>query len=455
MGDFQIRSRTISNFYLFQDLKEGSSSADDPDNYKFEENVKSWTDFMYSRYHPRSINVLQDFRVSDSENEFDTFTNGRETWTRNNFNEDFLDKARLYLEECNSCQGFQALFDCTDGFSGLTVKCLEEMADEYGKTVFVVPIVPPRVHEFKNSDSPMSLTIRIVNLAMTYASLIENSSMFLPISTMAKGWRDLSSPREIPGISFIPDDYYQTSSILASYLDTISLRYRTTNNPNYLPGFCSDLSNHGRKLCGAGLGLPFQMNAKEDLIECLDRLTNTKLFTDLSPNTEIGPNRVVQTVCIRGVNKDRLKKPLRDAGNQMQMAAYRCESIEEMVQLFFQCQNHASMAHCCSVSTPMVTRVPFPLSMFDQRIAPNGFTFPDQFLMREEKEHVRSVPVFATAQNSNDLAETIGSLHREAERVKINKIYRFKETGLEADEYSEVLNQLLDFKDLYDEKYYL
>lgn len=66
-----------------------------------------------------------------------------------------------------------------------------------------------------------------------------------------------------------------------------------------------------------------------------------------------------------------------------------------------------------------------------------------------------SSPVLATVQVSNDLANTLESLHREASRVKIARIHRFKESGLEADELVECLDKLLEFKDNYEEGFEL
>lgn len=66
---------------------------------------------------------------------------------------------------------------------------------------------------------------------------------------------------------------------------------------------------------------------------------------------------------------------------------------------------------------------------------------------------INSVPVLAAAQSSADIANTIESLHREVARIKIAKIHRFKETGFEDDEFDEMLNALLEFKDNYDETF--
>lgn len=438
-----------------QDLDENSPSTSDPTKYQFHETVQSWTDYMYTRYHPRSINVMQEYKnTKGDDREFDTFTNGRSMWRHNELSETLLDKTRMYLEECNSCQGFQVLFDCVDGFTGLSVKCLEELEDDFGKALFAIPLIPPRATVFKSCDPQMSTSIRVANTALTFASLIDSSSLFLPLSTMETSWRDLKNPRHFPGLQYLPDNLYHTSAILASYLDTITLKYRLNNaSATNLTGFCTDLTNYGRKLCAAGLALPFPMTTHEDLIDCLDRQSASRLFTDLSPNCNIAQSRVVQSMCLRGVPDARLKQPLKSAKEQARMAAYRCDTSADMMQLFYQCQNHASLSHCSTAQTAIVSRVPFPLELFDARVSSAGFQFHRPGMERATGEWVNSFPALATAQNSNDLADMVSSLHREASRIKIDKIYRFKETGLDPDEYKEALEKLLDFQDLYEEKY--
>lgn len=58
-------------------------------------------------------------------------------------------------------------------------------------------------------------------------------------------------------------------------------------------------------------------------------------------------------------------------------------------------------------------------------------------------------------QNSNDLSNTLESLHKQVSRIKIAKIPRFSDSGLESEEYKEMLEQLLTFKEQYDENYFL
>lgn len=441
-----------------QDL-DGAAGVVDEKTYDFRNNTKTWADYMYTRYHPRSINLLPAIRNSN-EVAFDCFSRGSQVWTEEYFDDEFGDRIRQYIEECNNCQGFQTLFDGSDAFSGLSVKILEHIQDEYGKTSLTIPIYSPK-QIFCGSEATEALcdSTRVINMALTYGNLIDYSSLILPLSTMSRCWRNLSRPRVFPYFNYDATNLYESSAILATYLDTISLRYRVGEaiDSCHLAGFCNDLTNYGRKLAGAGLAMPFNMSAEHDLIDCLDEFKG-KLFTQLSPNTEVGTDRIVQSVSVRGIPETRLKnsKSQKVIDRQRKMAAYRCDSVAEMLQLYFQCSNYNSLSHVSALQKGMVTRKPFPAELFDERINSSGFV--NEFQMSEDdmaKNKVASIPVLATAQCSNDLAETLEGLHREAKRIKIARIHRFKETGLEPDEYEEILEKICEFKDNYDDNYEL
>lgn len=430
---------------------------DDPEvnmeekEYNLSENVSTWTDFLYSRYHPRSINVIRDYKHADERDSLDTFSNGKLLWNTEPFQDEFSDRIRQYVEECDFLQGFQNIFDISNGFSGLSLSCMEYLNEEYSKSILAVPVFTPKSVTYENADEAMSNAIRIVNIALTYNSLTEHSSMFLPLSLNGREWKTPGESRKFPQLTYKSDNLYETSSILATYLDTLTLKYRFKNAASHLPGFCSDLTNYGRKLTAGALALPFQMQSEEDLIDCLDKFEGD-LFTQISPNTQIGTDYVVQSAFVRGIPKNRLKKPMQSANLQMRMAAYRCDNVSEMFQLYFQCKNHASLAHVAAMPTAMATKLPFPHEMFDSKMNLDGFLADFD---RKTNEKVISVPTLATVQNSGDIANTLETLHREAERIKIKKIHRFRETGFEEDEYEEMLENLLNFKDNYEDNFEL
>lgn len=150
-----------------KDLQAGASGTSK--DYNFKDTIENWPDFMYTRYHPKSINTVKSYEHHEDFSALDTFTSGTKLWETPYFEDDFCDNIRSYMEECHHCQGFQTLFDVGDGFSGLTVKCLEYLEDEYSKTVLALPLFPPKVKNFQFADEAMSDSIRIINTAFSYA----------------------------------------------------------------------------------------------------------------------------------------------------------------------------------------------------------------------------------------------------------------------------------------------
>lgn len=456
-----IKKDPVGKSEYQRDLEEGAKDEggdeekEEEKDYNFKDTVQDWIDFSYTRFHPRSINMVNEYSHSKEENLFDTITNGMELWRNCDFQDEITDKVRQYVEECDGCQGFQTLFDCVDGFAGLGVKCLEHLQDEYGKASLVFPLIPPRMLNFKNADETMTTSIRVVNTALCFSNLIESCSLFVPLSTMGRCWRNLDQPRSFPLVSYEESNLYQTSALLATFLDTVSLRYRMKNpsQGNYLPSLCADISPYGRKMAAAGLALPFGMTSSEDLIDFLDK-HEQNLHTQLTPNVSVGNKYLFQSVSVRGIPRNKLKRPptAKSAQRQQRMAAYRCDSVSEMVQFYYQCQLHASMSHVTACGAPMDLRTPYPNEVLQSRVGFDGFLHDFDLGV---KQKVISTPTLATIQSSGDLADSLDSLHREVSRIKIAKISRFAESGLELEDYKESLERLLDFKEKYDDNYEL
>lgn len=373
-----------------KDLKENQVAASK--NYNLKDNITNWPDFMYTRYHPKSINIIKEYEHHEDYATLDTFTAGMKLWETSFFEDNFCDNIRTFMEECHHSQGFKTMFDAVDGFSGVAMKCLEHIQDEYSKTVLAMPLFAPRVKNFQFADEPMSDSIRLINTAFSYAKLSEHSSLFVPLSTMARTWRTLDDPRQFPFFTYEPSNIYHSSAILATFLDTMSLRFRLRDLHLVcsMSGFCSDLNNYNRKMSGAKIAMPFPMNGKEDLIDFLDRFDGD-LMESLSPGIKIGTDRIIQSITLRGIPKNRLKRPLESAKSQMRMAAYKCSSTSEMMQLYYQCNTHASLSHIAAVESRMRIVSPFPKEFFDKRIAANGFVKEFQNTSIEGKFKIISI----------------------------------------------------------------
>lgn len=72
--------------------------------YDFENDVTVWSDFLYSRFHPRTVNILKEYQHGNEHTPFDAFPLGTGLWKSPDFEDDFSNKIRNYVEECDYFQ---------------------------------------------------------------------------------------------------------------------------------------------------------------------------------------------------------------------------------------------------------------------------------------------------------------------------------------------------------------
>lgn len=193
------------NFYQ-QSLDDPTTSIES----NIENEVETWPDFLYGRFHPRTINIINEYQHQNTKTPFQTFSAGTSLWQTEAFLDDYSDKIRLYAEESDNIQGFQIFFDATDGFSGLAASCIDYIRDDFeNKSILAVPIIPSYFDdlEFKNPEereqSTQNSLIRQINFALGISSIYELSSLVVPLSTDAKGWQHHGvTPREFQYLNY-------------------------------------------------------------------------------------------------------------------------------------------------------------------------------------------------------------------------------------------------------------
>lgn len=72
--------------------------------YNLERDVEVWSDFLYTRFHPRTVNIIKEYEHENKDSQFDVFSLGTTMWQSEQFKEDFSDKIRNYIEECDNFQ---------------------------------------------------------------------------------------------------------------------------------------------------------------------------------------------------------------------------------------------------------------------------------------------------------------------------------------------------------------
>lgn len=91
------------------------------------------------------------------------------------------------------------LFDCVDGFSGLTCSALEYLHDEYSsKSIFSVPSVAA---SYPNCTTAQNC-VRTVNSVLSFSELPELTSAFVPLSLASEGWNEPGSARKLFNINY-------------------------------------------------------------------------------------------------------------------------------------------------------------------------------------------------------------------------------------------------------------
>lgn len=238
---------------------------------------------------------------------------------------------------------------------------------------------------------------------------------------------------------------YHSSAILASALETITLKYRLKSNTFSTMDLYADLTANGRKAVATSICLPFSFNCDAYLIDCLDQWEGP-LYQSLTPRCTIGTNRVMQHLTISGISESKIKKPYNFAGKQKDMPAYKYNSVKEMLEYYLACTTYATASHVTAVEKPLTVKPPYP-DIFDKIIGSDGNVNMNP---RSDNTIIESVPVLAGLHSGTELGEMLESLHSEARKLKIARFHQFT---IERDEYEECLNDILTFKEEYEDSY--
>ncbi|EGI70724.1 PREDICTED: protein misato [Acromyrmex echinatior] len=427
---------------FIQNLNE-LDGAVDSENFNFESDVKSWVDYLSPQFHPRTVTVIKQYLHNCTQRPFNIFTYGRDLWSTEQFFDNFTDKIRLYIEECDLMQGFQVLMDSVDGFAGLGASCVQHLRDEYGKSILAFPCL-----DFNNAEPSASDLVKVVNTALCWQHIGENSSLYSPLSCGQVDWPFGADSRKFENITYSPELKYHSSAILATALDTLSLRYRTKKYPSAsLSDLCADLNKLGRKAAATSLSLPFPMKMKMDLIDVLDEFEGS-LWTSLTPSCDIPMDNNMQSIALRGISEDRIKRPIHEASKQISKPAYRCSSVHEMMTLYLACTCHASATYLSNIEAPLKITLPYP------KIFNNNVTKDGNIASWPVGTDVNSIAVMAGMHSGSNVAAMYESLLKQTKRIRsIKKFHAFTDSGLEEDEFVECVHNLTDCKEAYEDYY--
>ncbi|KAK6643545.1 hypothetical protein RUM43_005055 [Polyplax serrata] len=396
-------------------------------DYNFSETVRTWCDYLRTRYHPKSIATFHNSLQTD------LFHSGVDIYSC--IESDFVERVRSYMEECDNLQGFQVVVDATDGFGGLTDSALTHLREEYSsKSIFTVPVICSH----SESNTPLDDIKRTINIMLTYQKLSEHSCLVVPLGTTTSAWRSLGPPVDFPNLMYNPENSYETSAVLASYLDTVTLKYRLREDYNHIYDMVSGLNYYNKKICAASLSLPFPIAPNSYLLDTLENLDDSlPLWSQMTPGCEISDDTILyQRITVRGIPLSRLRNPSVVRQNSR---AHACTSVEELVHLYLSFRLE-TISDVASAKVPLKTVLPFP-RIFSPHVSPLGSV--DETSTRMDNYSVASCPVITGVHCCKGVGRMLDSLHKCVKSVNIKRFHHFLGAHMDVDEFNECLDKVL------------
>ncbi|KAI8902308.1 tubulin domain-containing protein [Globomyces pollinis-pini] len=195
------------------------------------EDIQTWSDFNGIYYHPNTIFELKSYLHEDTTNQFNYFTQGKNTYADLDFlNELMDDKVRKFLEECDSCQGFQIFATTDDGFSGLTSSMIEYIREEYDKKSILVFGINESSSYLETSM--VNHRVQQVNQSLFLHSMRECEALYVPLHI--PNTKDLDNTAWSLMLKSNFSSMYERTALVAAGIESLTLPLRLKESSNRL-----------------------------------------------------------------------------------------------------------------------------------------------------------------------------------------------------------------------------
>jgi len=369
-------------------------------DYGLTEETRTWSDFYRTEFAPKSIYEFSDIRFTSeyTNSQQGSFSTGVELLQSSDHEEELMDRIRWLLEECDYLSGVQVFTEIEGLFGGMSDMVIQKFQDDFSDRV---PFV---TYTFSSSSRPAPLNH--FNEAMSLSNLTQHSSLVLPFFT-----RHLQ-PDSFPGIKLKPQNWFQTSSLFASAIDTISMGFRdeiSVRNPIGM----SQLQSWFPKIAGVSLDIPFstKLIASELFPEASRESQPFHRLSDVVPFFQSSRSALPhsQMGFVRGVSSEECVNQMRRlAASRSSEAKMKFDSIEEVFGYYLDVTGSQNTQMSFS-DAPLYTPAPFPHTMFSEHFDVNGKWSENQF----RNARLRSLPVLALCEAGENLRSTLETISHE------------------------------------------
>jgi len=424
-NDGEDSDKDIDSICADERLTKGDSTAK---LYDLNGQVKYWSDYLSSRFHPKTNVIVNSYQQGNASNPFDVFGMGKEVWEDMNqeVSGEVEDRVRGFAEECDNLEGFQLIADITDGFGGLSTSLIQLLSDDYrSKSLLSFPVSRAVYQDYTFPRNGL----RMVGAVLSLAGALE-SDLVTPMS-LGGQWFPLSGKvRSIENVEYDPSSDYHTSGVLALALDTCSLPWRKKGGEVRSAEVVQGIGACGRKIAALGVKIPLPISKNLTLEETLSTLTpTTPLLASHSPQTP--PD--VSVLSVRGLANTKL------CTREGLVGQYRgCSSAQDVFSVWSKICSPRTLAVSTVTKLPASVAKPFP-HIFKQEVDEGGEVLKGS---RRSDQGVKSVPMMTSWETGRDVGTTLRGLAAQAARIKLDKLHRMREAGLEEEEWNEAVEVL-------------
>lgn len=295
---------------------------------------------------------------------------------------------------------------------------------------------------------------RILNSALSFGQLAQNSDLFIPMSLMQEMWPHSGQARDFPHLDYKPALSYHTSAVLGVCVDTITMPYRfLTPKAVNMNSFVNSVGFGERKIASLSSTFPLPVEDTVPLTSLLGSRLNgngTELLQSITPGIAHSSSLISQSAVIRGIPASLTHTPQRNIQSQNSVLHENpfevCSTANEIVQTFLQTLHPQTQPVCWNVSQACMVKPPFP-NIFGARVTHDGLVVDGY--ARPESVRVNQTSVLSRLETNSGIASMLLSLIQWAKRVNISKHHLFLESGTEEETFKEMLEELTSLSQRY------
>eukprot|EP00300_Choanocystis_sp_HF-7_P012977 c18106_g2_i3.p1 GENE.c18106_g2_i3~~c18106_g2_i3.p1 ORF type:complete len:590 (+),score=127.91 c18106_g2_i3:37-1806(+) len=422
--------------------------------------VKYWTDYSKTQYHPKSIFTAQ--QVPHEEPSFLPVCRG--TQIGKDLEESWFDRVRYFLEECDRPGGFHVITDTQTGFAGIGLHLLTAIRDEFpGRPCFTFSLLARPQYASQLGAEPLDETTTInpgnsmygdagvvaINRATVLAGLHNNEVINVPIDTSHL------QPTGLSGCNLSRP--FHSAAIVAALIDSATLPYRQQQATDSIASHAANLvhKRHNTVLCSS-LCYPFSFGVNSGIVPALQRLGplfNSSGMMSFVPGVDFGTfdEPVLpfsESIVCRGVMP-------RTVGR---------EHFEDYLELYY-CKHrkHHLVAHPIPIPVPHPQY--FPLNLNDaglkhEVVRKSTIYSQDGIIGGNDNSQpfqrsgdVFSVPAISHVQNNRGIGSFLTNAAKAVERGAVagQVLAEFQRHEVGPDELEEMNDQLLTMADDYED----